>query len=448
MKALLLFLISSLSCFGQGFSLTGNGFSSFASPRPPNCWVDVRQLLATNAPDSCLVSNLIDFSGHGWRFTDYSAGGTNQRFYTRLGGVFSANSGGSDGYQMVENNAGGSPNPISAQVWIMGRTNEGTIATRMMYRAASGNPQGVAQTGETGSGTPHYIYLQMLSGTIYFDWGSAGDFRCSKAVPGDMANAWVNVFFRRTGTNQSIWMHGPTGTLTNWLVDLTSSVITNAYRPFNINLTTGNFRVMTGNPATNYYTKRTLWWDYALSEHDMNYWSREMTYLDRYTGPPAPPPPCDTMQINPFDTVDNAPSFQSVDYIACSFVTGGSGFTGCKMNVQFYIPAGPPPAGTVKVSIYTDNAGSPGTLVGTASATQDRTVLVDAAKTTFTGISATLSASTTYWAVVNTPATGNGTLSVYEDGGSETSTIKESTDGTTWSTVRANSTLGFEVLSQ
>lgn len=66
-------------------------------------------------------------------------------------------------------------------------------------------------------------------------------------------------------------------------------------------------------------------------------------------------------------------------------------------------------AGTLQAKIYTNNSGNPGTLVGTASATVDRTTIVGGdVEVDFTGISASLTGSTTYWMIVEASATDGG----------------------------------------
>lgn len=105
------------------------------------------------------------------------------------------------------------------------------------------------------------------------------------------------------------------------------------------------------------------------------------------------------------------------------------------------------PNGTVTASVYTDNAGSPGTIIGTGGTVPVGTVQPGSGYTSaFFSINATgISASTPYWIVLNFGAgvAGNATMDSRTDTGSNV--IATSADGVTWSVVAGPQTLVYQV---
>lgn len=158
---------------------------------------------------------------------------------------------------------------------------------------------------------------------------------------------------------------------------------------------------------------------------------------------------CTTESFAQGTSFENLNDFAFYTWLAVSFTTGGSGFTVCKMQAELG-KNGTVAAGTLTPKIYTNSGGSPGTLVGSAGSAVDRTTITMQAFWDFGGISASLSSSTTYWAilqasVVDTDAS-NRVFWVVDTAG-ESSTNKGSTDGSSWDTIGPTSTFNFKLFS-
>ncbi len=146
---------------------------------------------------------------------------------------------------------------------------------------------------------------------------------------------------------------------------------------------------------------------------------------------------------------DNISDFNTATYLAVSFVATNTGQV-CKISDELWRDAdisGQP--GTLQAAIYTDSAGSPGTLVGSASATVDRTAVVHLAYNDFVSVAASITSSTTYWVVLITDsALGTSHLAWVRDDTAETSTLKSSTDGSSWTLITANATFRYKLYTQ
>ena len=268
-------LLCTLTAFGQGF-----GFNPVAhmAPRPPQCWVDAKQFIEAGAADRTIItSQMVDYSGHGFTWGDTHPTKTNVQYLTRLTGCISSMFAGS-----VRGLSSTIPNSNDCQTIMMtgpgseakilkgGHTNQCTIAVRVNYRTGSGI---LVKTGDNG--TPGYAYPQLL-GDVYWDFGAAGANRINKTIPSDFANAWVNVFFTRSKTNQDIWMGGPTGAVTNWHTGLGNGLLLSGGGGSG---SPGIFELFSMGGLTNWYIKRVLIWDYQLPPADIAAWNRYMTYL-------------------------------------------------------------------------------------------------------------------------------------------------------------------------
>lgn len=113
--------------------------------------------------------------------------------------------------------------------------------------------------------------------------------------------------------------------------------------------------------------------------------------------------------------------------------TTTNAFTACTLVI--YVNRLGSPGGTIRASIYTDNANKPGTLVGSWSATQNCSSI--GTSVDFNGvfsISATLSSSTVYWVVINTSQAGTAGNYIQWIGkaGVAWARLRGSTDGSTW----------------
>lgn len=114
--------------------------------------------------------------------------------------------------------------------------------------------------------------------------------------------------------------------------------------------------------------------------------------------------------------------------------TIGSGFTVSAIEVRVD-RFGTVPAGTLTAEIRTNSGGSPGTLVGSASSTIDRTTVSTSEHWLSFDATATLAAGT-YWVAFGANATeSGGSIRWYWEDGSAGK--KGSTDGSTWDTTGA-----------
>lgn len=129
------------------------------------------------------------------------------------------------------------------------------------------------------------------------------------------------------------------------------------------------------------------------------------------------------------------------NYFASKF-TAGATYTSCKVEILCNKLG--TPAGTWTVSIYSDSSGSPGSIVGTASTAVNKTDFTadpGSDYEPFSGtLSAALTASTVYWVVIQQSTGGDASnqaqLFYDADGGAFVADgFKESSDGSSWSTV-------------
>lgn len=147
---------------------------------------------------------------------------------------------------------------------------------------------------------------------------------------------------------------------------------------------------------------------------------------------------------------DGAVDWTAETWMAASFVAASS-FTVCK--AQLYLAKqGTPAAGTLQVLIYAhDGSVAPSTLIGTGSATVDRTGISGSQSfVEFTGISAAVTNGTTYWVIAKASALDTDTSNrIYwqEDTTSETGLVNRSNDGTVWTGPNSNRTWLFKLFS-
>src|SRR5688500_14473426 len=99
----------------------------------------------------------------------------------------------------------------------------------------------------------------------------------------------------------------------------------------------------------------------------------DVAFISSLTRATAAPSGCTTEAQAEGDTAhfDDAVDWTAFTWQAVSFVAGSS-FTVCKAQAYLY-QQGTDAPGTLQVLIYDDNAGVPGSILGSASATVDRT---------------------------------------------------------------------------
>lgn len=107
-------------------------------------------------------------------------------------------------------------------------------------------------------------------------------------------------------------------------------------------------------------------------------------------------------------------------------------------------------AGTLTAKIYTNSGSAPGSLVGSGSSTLDRTTISGTAYYDFTGMSASLTNSTTYWAILQASSvdtnSSNCVLNIWDLTG-ESGDGRGSTDGSSWDSVGATRSFGVKFFS-
>lgn len=134
-------------------------------------------------------------------------------------------------------------------------------------------------------------------------------------------------------------------------------------------------------------------------------------------------------------------------YVGGQF-TAGSSYTLCAVTLRLRKVG--TPTFTLNAKIYTNNAGSPGTLVGTGSNNFSISSLTtsdgDAA---FTGLSASLTSGTVYWIVIQSTGSPND-FSDYGivSGAFGSTTFRQSANGTTWSNGAGSIAIRFTSYSQ
>lgn len=159
---------------------------------------------------------------------------------------------------------------------------------------------------------------------------------------------------------------------------------------------------------------------------------------------------CTTEAFAGGTSFDDAYDWAFYTWQAQSFTTVGS-FTVCKAQA-YLAQQGTTAAGTLEALIYTESgSNTPGTLVGTGSGTVDRTTIPGSQSfIEFTGMSASLSAATTYWLILKASAIdANGSNRIFwqVDTTGETGLIKSSVNGTVWDATGTNRTFTFKLFS-
>jgi hypothetical protein len=140
----------------------------------------------------------------------------------------------------------------------------------------------------------------------------------------------------------------------------------------------------------------------------------------------------------------DATDFSFYTRIATEF-TPSTSYTATAVDVWLR-EIGSPAAGTIQVAIYSNNSNNPDSLVGTASATIDRTTFpgTDTA-TRFTGLSASLTSGTKYWLVVISSTADSGSQLIWTNvSGAFLRRVSET--GASWDTT-ANRGQNFKIFS-
>jgi len=119
-------------------------------------------------------------------------------------------------------------------------------------------------------------------------------------------------------------------------------------------------------------------------------------------------------------------------------------------QIQLFLAGTSSPQGNVKAAIFTDNSGSPGTQLGTASNSIPASTLPSTpGPVQFQGLNATLSAGTTYWIVVQRDNSA-GSVTAYGDQLSKPvpkALAASSANGTTWTEITNFQKLRYTVYS-
>jgi hypothetical protein len=146
----------------------------------------------------------------------------------------------------------------------------------------------------------------------------------------------------------------------------------------------------------------------------------------------GPPAGCNTERFNNNAGFDDISDFGFYTWLANRF-TAPATFTNCKSILRLS-QNGTVPAGTLEAMIYTVSGGNPGTLVGTGSATVDRTTISGGdVQVDFTGISAVENNATDYFMVLHASATDGGSSNcVRWIRSAGANAMRGSTDGISW----------------
>lgn len=149
----------------------------------------------------------------------------------------------------------------------------------------------------------------------------------------------------------------------------------------------------------------------------------------------GPPAGCNTEQFNNNAGFDDTNDFGFYTWLANRF-TAGATFTNCKAIMRLD-QNGTVPAGTLQAMVYTVSGGNPGVIVGTASATIDRTTISGGdIQVEFSSISASLVNATDYFMILKASATDGGSSNcVRWIRSAGANTIRGSTDGTSWDAI-------------
>ncbi len=173
---------------------------------------------------------------------------------------------------------------------------------------------------------------------------------------------------------------------------------------------------------------------YVIS-HGITTYIKGKIFLSGQTTYPMTGQPLRT-QVNNFpnwdEDVEWLPMYETSQtylYRAHQF-TMGEAFTA--NYVEIYLrKVGTP--GTLQVAIYSDNAGSPGTLLDSNTYSGSATLDSDVVIKKFTSITPALADATPYWLVVR-GGSGDDATDHWKVGGKSTGSIKKSNDGSAWST--------------
>lgn len=134
-------------------------------------------------------------------------------------------------------------------------------------------------------------------------------------------------------------------------------------------------------------------------------------------------------------------------YLGTKF-TAAASYTLCKAKIS--VSKIGSPTMTIDVRIYTDNAGAPGTEIGTRSGTVSASTFPGSeGEVEFTGLNVSISSGTTYWLV--THASGIGSMTDdwlwYHDETFASGATQYSADGSAWS-VAVSRVCRFKTYSQ
>lgn len=124
----------------------------------------------------------------------------------------------------------------------------------------------------------------------------------------------------------------------------------------------------------------------------------------------------------------------STRYTAQAF-TASATYTACAADI--YCSKTASPTFNLTLAIFTDSAGSPGTLVGSRSNAVAASALstTDGTLQSFTGLSASLVSGTAYWLILECSANPDVTNFIEWERRNVSTTIKQSADESSWATL-------------
>lgn len=144
---------------------------------------------------------------------------------------------------------------------------------------------------------------------------------------------------------------------------------------------------------------------------------------------PAAATPCDTQVVSTEGSFDDQMSLGYYTFIGNQF-TASESSTICRVDLRLN-RFGTPAAGTLKVEIWTDNSGDPGTKISESS-TVDRTTIASGVNyQTFEGLSASLTSSSVYWVMLE-QSSGDGNFVTTWIITSSSVQRRGSLDGSSW----------------
>jgi len=233
-----------------------------SSPMPPTStgpgiWVDVIQYVTNSLFDFTAVTNETNYGFMGgWFPNNYGSGNpaTNIIYRTIAGGALTGISPTTAGIVWMTNG------DITANNQCYFQSNYGTIAIRLNCKNygldSALAPLQTGTTGPTGPG-PGYVYPHIFSGTIRFDWGQPGiASRLLITPPVGTENTWLNIVYVKSNDLMQCWIAG-----TNFLESTGHS--TDSLFP--TNNYAGPLHLLQGLTATNFLTKRILFWRTVLT---------------------------------------------------------------------------------------------------------------------------------------------------------------------------------------